>query len=120
MSTRSLILLLMISSSMSGCIFEDEEGNVQEITTTDEILDEGQAHQFFYQFSEGLDMTSQYNDSDSDGNPIGIQFILITGSAAGSGDFTLVLQSEPMKPNSGLDDAGGATDIEITFPIVID
>ena len=40
MSTRSLILLLILSSSMSGCIFEDEGENVQEITPTDETLDE--------------------------------------------------------------------------------
>lgn len=85
---------------------------------TDEILEEGQEYQFFYQFSEGLDMASQYNDSDSNGNPIGVQFILLTGST-GSGDFTLVLRHEPMKPNTGLDDAGGDTDIEITFPVVI-
>jgi hypothetical protein len=85
---------------------------------TEEILEEGQEHQFFYQFSEGLDITSQYTDTDSDGNPIGVQFILLTGSA-GSGDFTVILRHEPMKPNNGLDDAGGATDIYVTFPIMI-
>jgi hypothetical protein len=85
---------------------------------TQQILEEAEEHQFFYQFSEGLDMTSQYSDQDSNGDPVGIQFTLVTGSA-GSGDFTVVLRHEPMKPNNGLDDAGGDTDIQISFPIVI-
>ena len=101
-----------------GSITVLNETNDPVINYTEEILEEAEEHQFFYQFSEGLDMTSQYSDQDSNGNPVGVQFTLVTGSA-GSGDFTLELRHEPTKPNNGLDDAGGETDIQISFPIVI-
>ena len=101
-----------------GSITVLNETNDPVINYTEEILEEAEEHQFFYQFSEGLDMTSQYSDQDSNGNPVGIQFTLTTGSA-GSGDFTVELRHEPMKPNNGLDNAGGETDIQISFPVVI-
>ena len=106
------------NSYYSGSITVLNESEVPAENITEEIIEEADEHQFFYQFSEGLDMTSQYSDQDSNGNPVGVQFTLVTGSA-GSGDFTVELRNEPMKPNNGLDDAGGETDIQISFPVFI-
>ena len=52
------------------------------------------------------------------GNPLGLSFILTT-SGASSGELTFTLRHEPNKPNSGLDNAGGETDIEITFNVTV-
>ena len=41
MRVRYLVVLLILSSPMSGCILENGEENVQEIPPTDEILDDG-------------------------------------------------------------------------------
>ena len=44
--------------------------------------------------------------------------MLSTGEAS-SGTLTLTLRHEPNKPNSGLADAGGETDIEVTFDVAV-
>tara|TARA_B110000483_G_scaffold166272_1_gene196746 strand:- start:465 stop:980 length:516 start_codon:yes stop_codon:yes gene_type:complete len=90
---------------------------------TEVIREEADEHQFFYQFSEGLEMTSQYSDQDSNGNPVGVQFTVITGSA-GSGNFTVTLRHQPNKSAAGVYDgditnAEGETDIVASFDIFI-
>ena len=75
-------------------------------------------HQFFYTVGSGLNVTTDYTDADSMGNPLGLSFILTT-SEASSGALTFTLRHEPNKPNSGLDNAGGETDIEITFNVTV-
>ena len=59
---------------------------------------------------------------DSAGNPIGQQFNMTATS--GSGDFNVVLLHEPDKNAAGVPDgdmtnAGGDTDVNIVFPIVV-
>ena len=85
---------------------------------TEEIEEEALEHQFFYTIGNGLNAETDYNDADSDGNPIGLDFVLSTNSVS-SGSITFTLRHEPTKPNTGLEDAGGETDIEATFDIAI-
>lgn len=85
---------------------------------TEEIEEEALEHQFFYTIGNGLDAEADYNDADSDGNPIGLDFVLSTNSVS-SGSITFTLRHEPTKPNMGIEDAGGETDIEATFDIAI-
>jgi hypothetical protein len=66
-----------------------------------------------------LDVTTSYSDSDDDGNDLGIEFTLTAG-AASSGTLTFTLRHEPTKPNTGLSDAGGETDIAATFDVTIE
>ena len=56
---------------------------------------------------------------DSNGNPLGTEFTLTAG-AASSGTLTFTLRHLPTKPNTGLDDAGGNTDIAAPFNITIE
>jgi hypothetical protein len=61
---------------------------------------------------------------DSEGNPIGQQFGLVATDAS-SGELNVVLIHEPNKNAAGVPDgditnAGGETDIDITFPITIE
>lgn len=89
---------------------------------TEEIQEEDEEHQFF--FSSNLtSVTTTYGDKDDDGNPIGLTGQLKTGDA-GSGTFTVTLRHEPNKSaanvSSGdITNAGGETDIEVTFDLNI-
>ena len=95
-----------------------------EYVVTTEILEEDVDHQFFFNASNGLNVFDfVYVDADVDGNPIGQQFIIEDVSGAG-GDLNIVLLHEPNKNADGVSDgditnAGGDTDIDITFPIIV-
>jgi hypothetical protein len=87
---------------------------------TSEIAAEAEAHQFFFQTtSNGL--TVNYDDADANGNPIGIATTVTTGNAE-SGTLTIILRHLPNKTaanvvNGDITNAGGETDIQITFPV---
>ena len=85
---------------------------------TDEVLEEADEHQVFYTTTEGLNIQTTYEDQDSQGNPLGLQITLTTG-AASEGSLTVTLRHEPLKPNDGLDSAGGETDIATSFDVSI-
>ena len=86
---------------------------------TDEVIEEADEHQVFYTISEGLNITTTYVDFDSNGNLLGINITLVTGEAS-SGSLTITLRHEPVKPNDGLDSAGGETDVTTTFDVRIE
>jgi len=85
---------------------------------TDEVEDEAEEHQFFYTTGGGLDVTTGYSNFDSDGNPLGTEFIL-TAVTASTGNLTFTLRHEPSKPNTGLGDAGGETDFAATYNVTV-
>ena len=84
-----------------------------------EVEEEDDDHQFFYTVGSGLDVATEYANFDGDGNPLGTMFVLNVGSAS-SGGLTFTLRHEPNKPNTGLENAGGETDIEVTFDITVE
>jgi hypothetical protein len=84
-----------------------------------EVEEEGEEHQFFFQ-STLSDVSVAYNDQDVNGNPIGLSSTLTTANV-GTGSLTITLRHEPNKfasgvSNGALSNAGGETDIEVTFP----
>ena len=85
---------------------------------TEEVEEEDDEHQFFYTSSSDLNVELDYGNFDGNGNPLGTMFIL-TSDAASSGSLTFTLQHEPTKPNTGLEDAGGETDIEVSFEVEV-
>lgn len=90
---------------------------------TEEIEEEDEEHQFFFQSSIS-DLTITYNDQDENGNPIGLNSTLNTGNAA-TGSITITLRHEPNKSAEGvsegnINNAGGETDIEVTFPLNVE
>lgn len=93
---------------------ESPAGNI-----TEEVEDESLEHQFFYTANGGLDVTTTYGNFDSNNNPLGTEFTLAAG-AISSGSLTFTLRHEPTKPNTGLSDAGGETDITATFNLAIE
>ncbi len=87
---------------------------------TEEIQEEEEEHQFFFQSSIS-DLSVSYNDEDSNDKPVGLSSIITTGAAA-SGTLTIILRHEPNKSATNVADgditnAGGETDIEVTFSI---
>ena len=89
---------------------------------TEEIQEEGDEHQIFFQQS-GLG-TIQYNDQDENGHPVGLQFTYQPISSSASGALTITLRHEPNKEAPGVADgditnAGGSTDATATFSIAV-
>ena len=85
---------------------------------TIEVQEEGNEHEFFYA-SSFADVLISKTDTDANGNPIGIETSLTAGNA-GTGTLTIILKHEPTKPNNGSSvDAGGSTDVEVTFSIEV-
>ncbi len=91
----------------------------------EEIEEEAEAHQFFYQVASSLNISNlTYQDQDGNGNPIGLDFSFETG-AASTGDMTIILRHEPNKDAQGVSDgnianAGGETDISVPFSLTIE
>ena len=90
---------------------------------TEEVAEEDLDHQVFYVPSDGLNIDVQYEDQDPNGNPVGLEFTLITADTS-SGSLTVSLVHEGDKDAAGVSDgdptnAGGETDIEATFDVVI-
>lgn len=99
----------------------EQESPAEDITQ--EVIEEGEEHQVFYSTSVA-GMTITYDDEDDSGKPIGINAIIETGDS-GSGQLTVTLRHEPSKDAVGVSDgditnAGGETDIEVTFNIDVE
>lgn len=89
---------------------------------TEEVEEEGADHQIFYQLASSLG-TVTYDDVDTNGKPIGIDFTLVAGTAS-SGNLTVTLRHLPNKSANGvangdITNAGGSTDAAVSFPITI-
>ncbi|MFT3886224.1 MAG: type 1 periplasmic binding fold superfamily protein [Flavobacteriales bacterium] len=91
-------------------------------TTSNEVLELGTLHQFFFQVS-GANVAFAYADTDANGKPIGLHTVATT-AAASSGTVKVTLRHEPDKNGANVSagditHAGGSTDVEVTFPAVI-
>ncbi|GAA3514413.1 hypothetical protein GCM10022393_30450 [Aquimarina addita] len=99
----------------------------------DEILEEDNEHQFFFSFEEGtftsptgngnIDTASDpvnYNDTDENGNPVGLSTTWTTpGAASTAGVFTAKLQHQPDVKTSTTGANDGDTDFMMTFVLNI-
>jgi hypothetical protein len=99
-------------------LLNEQESPAESIT--EEIEEEADEHQFFFETTVN-GTTISYDDTDGGGNPIGLKTIL-SSSAAGSGTLSITLRHEPSKLEPGVSEgnianAGGETDIEVTFNI---
>ena len=90
---------------------------------TEEIAEEGEEHQIFFLASAGLALTVTATDRDGDGRPVGLEAEAVAAGAS-SGTLRVVLRHEPDKDAEGvaggdIANAGGETDVEVDFPVVI-
>lgn len=107
----------------TGSIELSNESETPAEDITEEIAEEDEEHQFFFD-SDVSGIAFSYNDEDEDGNPIGLASTLSTG-VAGSGTVTIILRHLPNKSGSGVADgditnAGGETDIEVNFDVSVE
>lgn len=105
------------SFSMEVRLFNETENPVEEITV--EIEEEDEEHQLFFELNDGASMSIQYSDADGNGYPIGLSNSVSTGDSE-TVQLTVILRHNPEKSADGvsegnIDNAGGDTDVEITF-----
>ena len=87
-----------------------------------EIQAEDEAHQFFFLVS-GANLSLTYADADGNGLPVGLVNTAVS-DAASAGTLLVTLRHEPNKTGAGvaagdITNAGGETDLEVSFPVVI-
>ncbi|MAJ50275.1 MAG: type 1 periplasmic binding fold superfamily protein [Flammeovirgaceae bacterium] len=114
---------LSAETSYSGAMTLLNETESPAESVTEEIEEEDADHQFFFA-STVTGLTVAYADTDGDGKPVGLASTLTTG-AAGSGNLTVTLKHEPDKSASGVSEgdmtnAGGETDISVTWTITVE
>jgi hypothetical protein len=113
---------LLANKTYAGTLDLLNESETPAESITAEIAEEDEEHQFFFQTTIS-DLSITYTDQDASGNPVGLSSTLTT-EAAGSGTITIILRHEPNKSASGVSggdiaNAGGETDIEVTFPLSV-
>lgn len=94
----------------------------EDITT--EIQEEDEEHQFFFESSVSLFLEFAYNDADANADPVGLNTIFYAQEPS-TGTLTVTLRHEPNKSADGAingdpSNAGGETDIQATFDVVIE
>ncbi len=99
-----------------------EEGSKREDKTA-EIRTEADEHQFFFIINPATLMTHRYDDADRNNRPLGLRNVMET-QAAGRGSLRIVLRHDLNKAFAGLNNtnfmqAGGETDIDVTFPVTV-
>lgn len=110
----------------NGTIYLKNELANPAIDITPEIVAEALEHQFFYQNTGNLPPFNYANSSsnfDSNGKPLGIQSVVTTALEA-SGILQVSLRHGPNKngvnvANGFIENAGGATDVEVRFNITV-
>ncbi len=95
----------------------ESSGTPEDIT--EEIKGEDEDHQFFYEGTNSISVA--YKDKDSNNNPIGLVTELVANSS-GASVLKITLRHLPNKSASGVTEgkitnAGGETDIEVSFNI---
>lgn len=114
---------LAINTTYTGTLQLLNETTSPAESINEEILAEAEEHQFFFQSTvNGLNIT--YNDTDVDGLPLGLETNLST-TEANNGTLNIILRHEPNKSadnvSSGdVTNAGGETDIEVTFDVNVE
>lgn len=113
---------LAANTTYTGALTLLNETETPAESITAEVLEEAVDHQFFFASSiSGVSVA--YDDVDPNGKPLGLATTLTTG-AEGSGTISVTLRHEPNKSASGVSagditNAGGETDIEVTFNVEI-
>lgn len=112
--------ILAANTTYTGALelLNETESPAEDIT--EEVEEEAEEHQLFFETTLTA-LAVSYADTDADGNPIGLATTVTTGDAE-MGTLTITLRHEPVKDGTGVSDgditnAGGETDIEVTFDV---
>ncbi|MDP6908081.1 MAG: type 1 periplasmic binding fold superfamily protein [Flavobacteriales bacterium] len=113
---------LASNSVYDGVVTLSNESGTPAEDITEEVEEEDEEHQLFFTVTDA-NATVAYTDTDADGNPIGLA-TTVTTTGASSGTLMVTLRHEPDKGAAGVaagdvTNAGGETDIEVTFDMTI-
>lgn len=99
---------------------------------TDEIREEAEEHMFFFAFSDAVflnppgdgnidnrDDFVDYQDFDSNGEPLGLRTHWKTEDATASGIFRVVLKHQPGIKSATSGSGDGETDVDLTWDVEI-
>ena len=109
--------------TLSVEFLNENETPVEDVT--EEVEEEDDEHQvFFTGAAVGSLISVAYDDSDDDGNPIGLDNDVSILQAGGPSVFTVILRHEPDKNATGvaqgdITNAGGETDVEVNFDLTV-
>lgn len=114
--------VFLISTIYEGSIVLRNESVMPPRDITTEIKEEADKHQFFFQALDGVAgrIKFTYADIDNNGNPVGLLTDVSGSGGPASGKLRLILRHEPKKDAAGvkagnITNAGGETDIDVTF-----
>ncbi len=115
---------LRASTNYTGTLDLLNEAATPAESITEEIQEEAEDHQFFFNASNALATFGYAAPNDGNGHPVGLNFTVTTGATAGTGTLTIILRHEPNKNGEGvaagnIANAGGETDIQVSFPITV-
>lgn len=112
-----------ITYTGSTTFLNELESPAEDITV--EVQEEGVEHQVFYQIAPSLG-TVTYNSTniDANGNPIGLSFNLVAGNSGSTGTLIVTLRHDLNKSAAGvaggdITNAGGSTDVAVSFPVAV-
>lgn len=108
------------------------ENSIEMEDITTEVEEEGDEHMLFFAFTDGifsdpsgdgnLDNRADdlnYNDTDKNGNPIGLSTTWTTGAATSGASFTVVLKHQPDVKSATSGSGEGSTDLDLSWPVTI-
>jgi hypothetical protein len=115
-------IVLKPNTMYSGSItlLNESVSPAEDITT--EVEEEGSDHQFFFEATLA-NITVSYDDMDADNKAVGLKTKVVT-EAASNGKLSITLKHKPNKSAMGVADgnianAGGETDINVVFDVII-
>jgi hypothetical protein len=115
-----IVLNKGVTYIMSIEVFDDTKSPVKDITY--EIDEESDVHLFVYKTTPATLLKTTIEDRDKNGLPIGLTTKVLASSTAGTGKFNVLLKHQPelngVKVKTG-QEAGGSTDIDLSFDVEV-
>ena len=115
-----IVLNKGVTYSLAIGVYDDTKFPVKDIT--EEIQDESDVHLFVFKTTPASLLTTTLLDKDQNGLPIGLSSSVLTQSTAGTGKLNLLLKHQPelngVRVKTG-QEAGGSTDIDLTFDVEV-
>ena len=114
---------LQSNTTYDGQITLLNESETPSENITEEVAEEDEEHQLFFSSTGDL-VTVTYEDVDENSAPVGL-VTKLTATVTGSTDLKITLRHEPAKDGENvaagdITNAGGSTDIEVTFPVTVE
>ena len=124
---------IVLSENTTYTLTMDLLNSIEGESITEEVEEEDEEHMFFFAWTDGLfsdpdgdgnlgagnrDDAVNYDDSDDDGNPLGLETTWTTADA-GNGTFRVVLKHQPDIKSTTSDSTDGETDVDLSWNLLV-